>query len=531
MKLHKIAIAALAGIFAFTSCVGDLDVTPIDPSVTMPEDVLNSEDAYAQLLAKCYQGLCTSSSGNANDAPDIDGIDGGFGQYMRALFYMNEFTTDEASCPWNDQTVANLHALSWTNSDVFVTAMFSRIFYQIQICNEFIRRAKASEFAGSSTMKTYIAEARALRALSYYHAIDMYGNVPFATEETLVGSEGPDQIKRADLFAWLDGECKELIEGGELMSKSTVYGRLDVNFVKMIRAHLNLNARVYLGLANDSAAKSYYDVAGTLCNEILAAYPTLHANWAELFEADNHTATDEIIFGVQSDPTNTQTYGNTTFLVMASFAGGDEVTSAYLGVPSGGWGGINVMPQFIDKFAENDVRNTFTGTEMDKTLPKELTDYKDFKSGWSALKFTNRYKDGTAPAVQDFPETDFPLFRSADAYLMLAELNLRGASTVSASDGLKAWNAVRTRAGLDAIGNSDYTLENLIDERGRELYWECWRRSDLIRFGLFTTGNYLWAWKGGVYGGQAVDSKYNLMPIPAAEVNSNHKLEQNEGYK
>jgi hypothetical protein len=95
---------------------------------------------------------------------------------------------------------------------------------------------------------------------------------------------------------------------------------------------------------------------------------------------------------------------------------------------------------------------------------------------------------------------------------------------------MAAWNAVRARAGLPALAAADYTLDNLIDERGRELYWECWRRSDLIRFDLFTTGDYLWAWKGGVYEGRAVDKKFNLMPIPAAEVNSNSKLSQNEGY-
>ena len=108
----------LAGL---NSCVGDLNVTPIDPNVTLPEDVLNTEDAYAALLAKCYAGLTTSGSDGPDGGPDIDGIDGGFGQYMRALFYMNELTTDEALCVWNDKTVKDLHALSFTTSDIFVT--------------------------------------------------------------------------------------------------------------------------------------------------------------------------------------------------------------------------------------------------------------------------------------------------------------------------------------------------------------------------------------------------------------------------
>ena len=182
MKIKRLSIVAISAMMlaGLNSCVGDLNVTPIDPNVTLPEDVLNTEDAYAALLAKCYAGLTTSGSDGPDGGPDIDGIDGGFGQYMRALFYMNEFTTDEALCVWNNETVKDLHALSFTTSDIFVTSMYSRLFYQISICNEFIRRAKASEFKDSQNIKTMIAEARALRALSYYHAIDMFGDVPFA---------------------------------------------------------------------------------------------------------------------------------------------------------------------------------------------------------------------------------------------------------------------------------------------------------------------------------------------------------------
>ena len=123
--------------------------------------------------------------------------------------------------------------------------------------------------------------------------------------------------------------------------------------------------------------------------------------------------------------------------------------------------------------------------------------------------------------------TDVPLFRAADAYLMLAEAQLRGASTVSESEGKEAWNAVRERAGL---GECTYSLDELLDERGRELYWESWRRSDLVRFDKLTSGDYLWTWKGGVQEGTSVDSHYNLMPIPTSELNSNSKLSQNAGY-
>ncbi|MBR1678109.1 MAG: RagB/SusD family nutrient uptake outer membrane protein, partial [Bacteroidales bacterium] len=143
-------------------------------------------------------------------------------------------------------------------------------------------------------------------------------------------------------------------------------------------------------------------------------------------------------------------------------------------------------------------------------------------------KFTNLNMDGSTPAVINFPETDFPLFRAADAYLIMAEAQLRGATTVSEAEGKAAYGAVRSRAGLD---DSGYTLSGLLDERGRELYWECWRRSDLVRYGLLTGSDYLWTWKGGLQSGRAVDDKYNIFPIPVSELNSNSNLSQNESWK
>src|SRR5574344_902622 len=175
ISLFFTSILVAAASLLSVSCIGDLNVTPIDPDVDLPDSVLNSVEAYEQLLAKCYVGLAVSASQGPDTSPDIDGIDGGFGQYMRALFNLNEVTTDEAIIVWNDQTIHDLANVNWTTSDIFITAMFSRIFYQVSVCNEFIRRAQASKFADDQRIKDYIAEARALRALSYWHAIDMFG--------------------------------------------------------------------------------------------------------------------------------------------------------------------------------------------------------------------------------------------------------------------------------------------------------------------------------------------------------------------
>ena len=208
IKKTAIYSFAFAAAMSFTSCVGDLDVTPIDPNLDTPENVLTGTEAYNQLLAKCYSALAVSSPDGDSGSPDISGIDGGFGQYLRALYNLQELPTDEAVIGWNDQTIKDLHGLQWTSSDVFVSACYSRVFYQISICNEVIRQIDAAG-SNDALMQQYRAEARALRGLSYLHAIDLFGNVPFADEKSEVGGANPQQISRADLFNWMVKDMEE----------------------------------------------------------------------------------------------------------------------------------------------------------------------------------------------------------------------------------------------------------------------------------------------------------------------------------
>ena len=523
MKTIKVLMFSFAAVLALglSSCVNDLDVTPIDPNVQLPEDVLCDEAAFEALLAKCYQGLACSSSDGANGGPDINGVDGGFGQYLRAYFNLQCLTTDEATCCWNDTGLPDMHNMNWQASNQFIVAMYYRIFYQIGLCNELIRQVNANvagvEFQNKEAL---IAEARALRALSYYHAVDMFGNVPFSTENDSVGSEGPAQINRADLFAWVEQECKELIEGNALAAEGqNVYGRCDKGFVKMILAKLYLNAEVWTGEAR-------YEECAKLCNDIIAHYP-LHANFADLFAADNHLftanatygAANEIIFAVPHDGINTTSYGGTNFLIFAGTGG--DMDAAAQGISSG-WGGLSVTKQVSERYEEGDTRAMFF-TDYGTTISDIFT----FTSGgYKSMKFRNVNHDGTTAQANGFVDTDFPLFRSADAYLMLAECAQRGGAP--ATDGLAALNKVRERAGVAKL--SSYDLQDVLDERSRELMWEGCRRQDLVRYGQFTTADYLWEYKGATYEGQAVSAHRNLFPLPPADVNASGKLTQNEGY-
>jgi hypothetical protein len=135
----------------------------------------------------------------------------------------------------------------------------------------------------------------------------------------------------------------------------------------------------------------------------------------------------------------------------------------------------------------------------------------------------------------DGVDTDYPMFRLADVYLMLAEAVLRGGNGASADEALAYVNQLRQRAYGDAyetsgkISISDLTLDFVLDERGRELYWECSRRTDLIRYGKFTSDTYVWEWKGGIKDGTGVDNKYNVYPIPSSDLTANPNL-SNENY-
>ena len=517
IKKNGIYSFAFATAVSLTACVGDLDVTPIDPNLDTPENVLTGTEAYNQMLAKCYSGLAVSSPDGDSGDPDIKGIDGGFGQYLRALFNLQELPTDEAVIGWNDQTLKDLHGLQWTSSDVFVSACYSRVFYQISVCNEVIRQIDAAG-SNDAAMQQYRAEARAIRGLSYLHAIDMFGNVPFTDENSTVGGDNPQQMSRSDLFNWM---VKDMEEAAEILPANPEKYRAGKGLCYMILAKLYLNAAVYTGTANYAKCAEY-------CKKIIdLGYKLESANdYWKLFCADNDQMLGvghEIIFSVYQDHINTQAYGGTTYIINGQVGG--NMNYADYGLGGNGWGGLRVTPQFVDKFEDGDQRATF----FTDGQSKEIIDVSDFFSGYAFTKFTNLKADGSMiDGANSFPDTDFPVFRLGDVYLMLAECEVVGGVSC---DGISKFNAIRERAGVAPIASP--SKSDIINERARELAWECHRRSDLVRFGLLTTGDYLWSHKGmnsNVGTPHSVDSKYNLFPLASSDVISNPNLTQNPGY-
>lgn len=513
-----------------TSCVNDLDVQPIDPNVIASSNLKDRPGALTQTLAKLYASFAVPGQDGVSGAGDISGIDNGFGTYSRALWMLQELSTDEALCAWNDQTIKDYHWQTWSPTDVFNAAMYSRIIFTVTICNEFIRNTAGDN---DPEILKMASEARFLRALAYYHAIDMYGNPAFITEADKPGSFFPVQTTRAALFSYLEGELKSIET--TLGEPRFEYGRADKAAAWMLLSRLYLNAKVYIGVEKNAECITY-------CNKVIAAGYSMPDNYQLNFSADNNTS-PEMIFAINYDGVHTQAYGGTGYITHAGTGGSMSATEIGIG---SGWGGNRTTKDFMNILVDT-VANPrascdakFTNVKDKRVLLQQLSNWDilnvgTFTDGIGVRKYVNVNSDGSQAANyhNDFSSIDYPIFRLADAYLMRAEALLRsnGDATLALAD----VNAVRARAykGTGVSGDitaGQLTLDFILNERGRELYWEGVRRTDLIRFNKFTTADYVWQWKGNVFNGKATDSYRNLFPIPASEVAANPNIKQNVGY-
>lgn len=543
MKFHPylrrsgLAFALAASLLTggLTACTKDLDREPFYDLNT--ESVYRDPANHIQVLAKLYAGFNLSGNSGSPDVFAGQGKDEGETSYLRAYWYLQELPTDEAAVAWNNGPLQELNTISWTSSNDLINNSYTRIFYEVAACNEFIRETSDDKLssrgisgADADKARLYRAEARFLRALAYYHAIDLYGNVPFVTEADAPSKDLPKQINRADLFAYLESELKA-IELELTPARQGPYGRADQGACWTLLAKLYLNAQVYTG------TERYTDCL-TYCNKILGGGYRLAPEYRLLFLADNNvTAASEIIFPITSDGLVSQVYGGTTYLVHAA-VGGQMQTSDF-GINSG-WAGNRTrksLPLLFPAPANGADRRAMFFTPGQNL---EINDLTLFTDGYGVTKWKNKTSTGGngVDPQQIFVDTDFPLFRLADVYLMYAEAVLRGGTGGNQTQALAYVNALRDRAygntgGSTAgrITTTELTAPSfLLDERARELYWEASRRTDLVRFGRFTSASYLWPWKGGVRNGQGVDAKFNLYPLPSTDIVANPTLTQNPGY-
>jgi hypothetical protein len=521
---------ASLGLLAVSAACTDLGVEP--KSTVTSGNAFNDQKSYVQFLAKLYGGLqMTGQQGNAG-AKDIESIsDEGFSGYLRLYWNMQELPTEEAVIGWGDGSLQELNTQKWSTSNEFVSGMWARVFFQVGLANEFLRQStdEMLDFRNQNdpefraTIATYRAEARFLRALAYYHGLDLFGNVPIVEEDFVLGGAGPEQSSRAQVFEFVESELLAIRDQLPPSGRGQYYGRASVAAADMLLAHLYLNAEVYTGAARYSDARMAAE------RVIGSAFYQLDDDWQDIFLADNHTS-PEIIFPIPSDGKRQQSYGGMTTIIHASVGG--NMNSNDYGL-NGGWWGLRVRPEFVALFGDNDTDDArshpLVGEELGQNL--DIASLGDFFAGYGGPKFRNVTSAGTDGSDREFVDTDFPLFRLADAYLIYAEAFVRGGGGTEAL-AVQYVNDLRERAYGDASGNidgSDLTEAFILAERGRELYWEAKRRTDLIRFGLFSDAG-VWQWKGAVAAGTTTEPWRDLYPIPAQQLNANSKLSQNEGY-
>jgi hypothetical protein len=521
-----------SGAVVYKSLVAEID------SITFAKQYsgnqIFTQAVQDSIFAKIYATLGLTGNIQPAGDPDIVGIDEGQTDFFRQIWVLNELTTDEAICAWTDPGIPELNLNNWTNTNVQIQGLFSRLYFNITLCNKFISLS-ASKTDGSSLRQR--AEARFMRALNYYYLLDMFGHVPFTEGSTYTSSL---QISRADLFTYIENELIAC-ETNMYEALQAPYGRADKVANWLLRSRLYLNAQVYTGTARwtDAAvyAKKVMDSGYTLC-------PT----YKYLFMADNdnsgtvNTARQEIILPIYANGIKAKSWGSSLFLIASTHTSGMAAWGS-----TAGWGGNRARATLIKKFFptgtasftnEADLTTATLASFKDNralfdkksvSVGLNITTPANFNEGYQVIKFSNIRADGAATSDIQFTDMDVPLFRIAEAYLTYAEAVTRGASPINGYTALSAVNTLRTRAGATSV--TSMTLQNIIDEKAREFFFEGQRRTDLIRFGQYGgTNTYTWDWEGGTAAGTNFDTHLNVFPIPQAELIANGNLFQNSGY-
>lgn len=528
-KSLKLIVPILA-VILLAGCTKKLDLLPTNTLVN--ESVFSTPLGYKQALAKVYGVMLTTGSQGAGsgDLPTQIISDPGNSDFFRNLWYLESLSTDEAGWTYHGNTdPIGIHQMNWTSVNFSVKCSYYRSFYAVTLANNFITESAEEKVASrgitgadATNINNYRNEARFLRAYHYWLLMDLFGNPPMVTDSVKIGTKSfPKQVGRTGVFNFIESELLDLAT--KLPApKTNEYGRVDQAAAWSLLARLYLNAGTYTGTTRYSDAINY-------CNKVIAANYTLHADYTQLMLADNHLNTDEFIWTAPYDGIATQTYGGTTFLIHGPAGVPGSISGC-----SGTWGCIRITQQFVDLFDAADIRGQFYTNGQNKIMTQLLDVSTD---GYSSSKFRNVLRSGApAPNIDNgntFSSIDMPLFRLAEIYLIYAEAVVRGGSggTTTTALGYLKQLAIRGRpADANAANYPTLTLPYILSERGRELMWEGSRRTDLIRYGQFTTNTYLWAWKGGVASGTAVDSKYNLYPIPSDDLSANPSLVQNPGY-
>lgn len=551
MKKHIYTLAMVAaGVAALSSCVGDLDTLPLNETDKTAAQAYTSISDFEQGLAYVY-GSYVLVSQNDPGSSDIAVSDAGQSELCRQYLNLQEMSADGLKCTWGDSYITDTQNATWTaQGNSAITAVYTRGMMAITRANEFLIQAGNSSVEGLEPLK---AEARFMRAYSYWMLMDLFGNPPFALEEN-IGGEMPKQIGRKALYEWIDKELDELYTALPAMNS---YPRVSRGAAKALQARMYLNAEVYTGTAQWQKAKDA--AAEVIANGGYSLCP----NYEELFLQDNGenpNAIKEMIFAVPYDRDYTQSWGGTTSLVSASlddanstaiadYLIGKGVVKADLGSTLNieRWNGYHVPAEYVDlnfgikwnASTDNMPLGYFPEMADKRAMLSNVGCKKEYdptstNTGWRCWKYSSRDSQGNLYSNGDkyskFSSIDFPMIRLAEMYLIYAEAECRMNGTLSKTSQAGQYiEELRNRAAVSTP--SGIELDDILAERGAELMWEGHRRTDLIRYGYYTSMSFAWPYKGGVANGKtSLPSYRTVFPLLYSDLTQNPNLEQNAGY-
>lgn len=527
------------------ACVNDLDTLPLNKTEPVSEYVYGAnETAYKEGLGRLYFQFVT------NDLTDLQQMDGGASEVIRAFWSVQETSTDEAKCSWeNDAWVRALNTNTWSEvQNDAVYAVYVRTLQGIALVNEYLRQTTPEKLQSRGVsaelarkIDGFRDEARFIRAYLYWMAIDCFGSVPFTTEKSpFGGAYFPQQASRTDIFDWCVGELRYLMsDDSDLLPARSNYPRADKGSAAGLLARMYLNSVVYTGVERWEEAKE-------VCESIFAMGYALCPDYAALFRGDNGEnmqARGEMLWAVDYSDSKTQSYGGTSYILSATLASTDITEASRPNGQRNGWAGLRVPYEFVSTYFNVSGQDYQTGAYEVADKRGEVFYIKgrsesmdgalyNFMNGWSCLKFNNipfgQTNESFLPqsALKTFSDVDFPMIRLGEIYLIYAEACMNTGAEALA---LPKLQELSSRAGVEPP--QQITRDFLVAERARELMWEAHRRTDLIRYGLYHTDAYLWPYKGGdSFKGQAFPEYKCLFSIPPTELATNDRLVQNPGY-
>lgn len=458
-----------------------------------------------------------------------------------SVWGISEVSSDEMIIPtrgtdWSDNgTWRQLHLHQWDPFNAKLLDTWQSL--KIGVARANTGLFELQKFDSSEEIETLKAELRFLRAYYRFWLLDLFRQIPLRSELDQDFLTPPVVIKREEATRWIINELKEIIPSLKSISEAPPYGRITSEAGKALLAKIYLNANVYSGEVK-------WVECLEVCNEIINSNNySLSNDYFKIFSVDNNLNNSEAIFVIRQSGImpaanrifhgpSTTLHGAQNFQIGAFFFNGMCTVESFLKK----WDQDGDLSNGVNtddlRFQDDRIKNT-TGTNLGFLIGpqfhpdgspvmvgnKQLVYTIDFdlfaqtNDGVRVLKYEPDLMSNNPPL---WGKNDYILFRIADIHLMKAECLFRMGNITEALNEINLLREIRNAPGLDNL-----TEDDILDERGFELYWEGWRRQDLVRFGKFREG---WSNKG-------TTEKFNeVFPIPQDALDVNPNLEQNPGY-